>query len=109
LTVHAELDPCSYPTGVQISDEEMATLPITRHDFHGDWNYTLHPPPHSTASQDAQDLDSHDASADAATGDRATAYHPGLTGMSHQALARLTAGLADAWTDQRETRRHDRR
>jgi hypothetical protein len=108
LTVHAELDPGSYPTGAQISDEEMATLPITRHDFHGDWNYTLHPPPHSTAARD-KDLGAHDASADAVTGDRAIAYHPALTGMSHQALARLTAALADAWTDQREARRHDRR
>src|SRR3954447_13984561 len=47
LTVHAELDSGSYPTGTQVTDEEMATLPIIRHDFHGDWNYTLHPPPHS--------------------------------------------------------------
>src|SRR4051812_33326405 len=44
----------SYPTGTQVSDEEMATLPIIRHDFHGDWNYTLHPPPHSAAN--AQDV-----------------------------------------------------
>ena len=39
LTVHAELDSDSYPIGIQVSDEQMATLPITRHDFHGDWNY----------------------------------------------------------------------
>ena len=43
LTVHAELDTGTYPTGVQVSDDEMAALPITRHRFHGDWNYTLHP------------------------------------------------------------------
>ncbi|MFJ8795994.1 ISAzo13 family transposase, partial [Streptomyces sp. NPDC102462] len=49
LTVHAELDNGQYPTGIQISDEAIAALPITRHRFHGDWNYTLHPashPPH---------------------------------------------------------------
>jgi hypothetical protein len=23
----------------------MAALPITRDEFHGDWNYTLHPTP----------------------------------------------------------------
>src|SRR4029453_9766646 len=44
-----------------------------------------------------------------AVADRATAYHPALTGMSHQALARLTATIADAWSDQREARRHHRR
>ena len=33
----------SYPTGIKISNSEMAALPITRNAFHGDWNYTLHP------------------------------------------------------------------
>ncbi|MCB5170482.1 ISAzo13 family transposase, partial [Streptomyces bambusae] len=44
LRVHAELDTRAYPTGVQITDVEMAALPLTRHGFHGDWNYVLHPP-----------------------------------------------------------------
>src|SRR3954469_12940543 len=44
-----------------------------------------------------------------AVADRATAYHPALTGMSHQARSRLTANLTDAWTDQRDARRHHRR
>jgi hypothetical protein len=39
--VHAQLDDGDYPLGVKISDEHMATLPITFHDWHGDWNYTL--------------------------------------------------------------------
>jgi hypothetical protein len=43
LRVHAELDTDSYPTGVEVSDEEIAAVPITRHRFHGDWNYTVHP------------------------------------------------------------------
>ena len=43
LKVHAELDDTIYPTGIKISDTQMATLPITRHEFHGDWNYTLKP------------------------------------------------------------------
>ena len=47
LSVHAELDTDSYPTGVKIPDRDMATLTATgtlvRHDFHGEWNYTLHP------------------------------------------------------------------
>jgi hypothetical protein len=45
LTVHAELDPASYPKGVKITNRQMAALPMTRHDFHGDWNYTLTPNP----------------------------------------------------------------
>ncbi len=40
---HAELDDATYPTGIKISDAQIAALPIARHDFHGDWNYTLTP------------------------------------------------------------------
>jgi hypothetical protein len=46
LTVTAELDTGSYPTGLKITDRQMKTLEKTqlrRHDFHGDWNYTIHP------------------------------------------------------------------
>jgi transposase len=43
LQVHAELDPGSYPTGVKIGDAQVDALPMSRHRFHGDWNYTLHP------------------------------------------------------------------
>lgn len=42
LTVHSELDSGEYPTGVRVSGNEIAALPITRHRLHGDWNYTLH-------------------------------------------------------------------
>jgi len=45
LRVQAELDTNAYPTKVKVSDEEMASLLLTRHAFHGDWNYTLHPLP----------------------------------------------------------------
>ena len=48
LSVHAELDTGRYPTGIKIPDEQMKDLEdraLTRHDFHGDWNYTLHPAP----------------------------------------------------------------
>ena len=35
------------PEGVKVSDEEMMTAlpPGPRHDWHGDWNYTLRPEP----------------------------------------------------------------
>jgi Rhodopirellula transposase DDE domain len=38
--VHCTLDTGSYPTGVSYTDKQVAALPLQRHDFHGDWNYT---------------------------------------------------------------------
>ncbi len=43
--MHAKLDPGSYPDGVKVSDEQMARLPLNRHGWHGDWNYTPRPEP----------------------------------------------------------------
>ena len=43
LTVQAAYDPSWYPTGVKITDAQLAAIPLTRHDWHGDWNYTIHP------------------------------------------------------------------
>jgi hypothetical protein len=41
LRVHAELDLGAYPTGVKVGDAELAAVPLTRHDWHGEWNYTI--------------------------------------------------------------------
>jgi hypothetical protein len=51
LSVHAELDTGSYPTGVRASDEQMAALRrhIKPDRFHGDWNYTVLPDPTRTS------------------------------------------------------------
>jgi len=43
LTIRAERDTEYYETGVKVSDKEMAALPLTPHEWHGDWNYTLKP------------------------------------------------------------------
>jgi hypothetical protein len=43
LRVHAELDRGSYPLGVKVSDRELAAVPLRRHDWHGEWNYTVLP------------------------------------------------------------------
>ena len=43
LTVRAELDENKYPKGVKISDAKLAAINLTRHPFHGDWNYTISP------------------------------------------------------------------
>ena len=41
LTVSSCLDEVCYPTGVQVSDTELAAASVTPHDFQGDWNYTV--------------------------------------------------------------------
>ena len=43
LRVRSEIDQNEYPKGVTITPKQMATLNLERHDFHGDWNYTIHP------------------------------------------------------------------
>lgn len=52
LTVRAELDQAEYPKGVKIPDKEMKALEtqgiLTRHEFHGEWNYTLRRAPDDT-------------------------------------------------------------
>ena len=45
LTVPASRDTGTYPTGEKISDKDTRQLEktrITRHDWHPDWNYTIH-------------------------------------------------------------------
>jgi len=41
LTIQAGYDPNWYPTGVKITDAQLAAVPLSPHDFHGDWNYTV--------------------------------------------------------------------
>jgi hypothetical protein len=44
LKVRAEWDQGSYPTGTQITDSELAALPLKPDKWHGEWNYTLMKP-----------------------------------------------------------------
>jgi transposase len=93
LRVHAQLDTGTYPTGTTISATDLAGLPLTRHTFHGDWNYVLHPG--LPAAPDIIDLyknvntDSH-----ADWWNPAMLADPGLTGMTSDALHALTSALA---------------
>ncbi|HEX6483461.1 MAG TPA: ISAzo13 family transposase, partial [Ktedonobacteraceae bacterium] len=32
-----------YPTGLKVTDEELATLNLGRDPFHGEWNYIIGP------------------------------------------------------------------
>ena len=46
LTIDAELDYGVYEKGIKISDQQIKDLEasqLRRHEFHGDWNYSLHP------------------------------------------------------------------
>jgi hypothetical protein len=43
LTIRAGLDAGQYPTGITITDDELAAVQLTRKAFHGDWNYTISP------------------------------------------------------------------
>jgi hypothetical protein len=44
LKVRAEWDQGYYPTGTQITDAELAALPLKPDKWHGEWNYTLKRP-----------------------------------------------------------------
>jgi transposase len=43
LTVRCELDPNLYPTKIKLTEQQKNSIPITRHLFHGDRNYTITP------------------------------------------------------------------
>lgn len=48
LEVIAVKDSQGYPTGLKVTDEELAALNLLRDPFHGEWNYTIRP--HSSLS-----------------------------------------------------------
>jgi hypothetical protein len=41
LRVRAELDQGYYPTGIKVTNAELAAVPISPSSFHGEWNYTI--------------------------------------------------------------------
>jgi transposase len=43
LTVQCVLDTTEYPIGLRYTSRDIDALPLTRHEFHGEWNYTLAP------------------------------------------------------------------
>jgi transposase len=105
LRVHAQLDTSSYDTGVKVSDEQMAALPITRHDWHGDWNYTLHP---QTAARRGQP-GATPGQGPPGRWDREALAHPALTGLSRQDLNSLITELGATWSAHRERGLRQRR
>ena len=43
LKVTCRLDRRRYPVGRKVTDEEFATVNLTPHEFHGEWNYRIQP------------------------------------------------------------------
>jgi hypothetical protein len=43
LQVCCEIDANLYPKGVQVTEQEMQAINLTRADFHGEWNYIIAP------------------------------------------------------------------
>jgi hypothetical protein len=95
LRVRAELDASAYDTGVKVSDAQMDALPLARHDWHGDWNYTLRP---EAYDQDAGAPDPFDRPSP----DLAWLCHPALTGLPAQEWDALITTLMTLHDQQRE-------
>jgi hypothetical protein len=43
LEVHAWIDEAAYQKGRRVSDAELAECVIKRNEYHGEWNYSIHP------------------------------------------------------------------
>jgi hypothetical protein len=102
LTVRAELDTGAYDTGIKISDRQMDALPLTRHDWHGDWNYTLRPEDYDPAAGIPDPFDR-------PSPDLAWLCHPALTGLPPRQWDALIAALTTLHDQQRETSLDKRR
>jgi hypothetical protein len=95
VTAAAGTTPC--PAGVEVSDAEIAGIEdrcLTRHHFHGDWNYALEPVPRP-ATPPPPAPPPRGWPRDALT-------HPALTGISPAALGELQAALELPLTARRE-------
>jgi hypothetical protein len=101
LKVEAALDPGSYPTGVQVSRQQLQALPITAHDRHGKWNYTITP-----AAGDTPGPQGADERVASRTRALLMLADPRLTGMTDAELASLQGKLAPDQEARREQRRY---
>ncbi|MHB9859302.1 ISAzo13 family transposase [Streptomyces sp. YIM S03343] len=102
LRVHAELDTTVYETGIRIGDGQMEALPLTHHDWHGDWNYTLRPEAYAQVN-DAPDP------FDQPSPDLSWLCHPALTGLPPHEWDYLITTLTTLHEAQRETHLDKRR
>jgi len=80
----------------------MSALPLIRHDWHGDWNYTLRP---EAYDQDAGAPEPFDQPSP----DLAWLCHPALTGLPAEEWDALTSALMSLHDEQREVSLDKRR
>ncbi|MFJ2093060.1 ISAzo13 family transposase [Streptomyces sp. NPDC087901] len=106
LSVHAELDPGTYETGIKVTDKDIDALPMHRHRFHGDWNYTLHPQHRDTVSAAEEPRPAKHLSARSRADDL---RNPELTGMTEPALDGLVEQLSQRLDELREHGRSQQR
>jgi len=91
---------------VQISDRQLDALAVTRHAWHGDWNYTLDPAPPQRSTDDA----SRDPATPRPEGrDRSWLHARALTGLTPAQWESLIEQLSVVRHAQREAQLHDRR
>ena len=102
LRVRAELDEGEYATGVQVTDAQMKALPLERHDWHGDWNYTLQPRDYDQPPSDPDPFDQ-------PSPDLAWLCRPALTGLPASEWDALMARLMTLHDQQREAALDKRR
>jgi hypothetical protein len=43
LTIKSQIDRGTYPKGIEVTDDQFATIKITPDTFHSEWNYTIAP------------------------------------------------------------------
>jgi hypothetical protein len=102
LTVTAVLDENRYPTGTQISDAQIKDLEdraLTRHGYHGGWNYTLLPVPRPAPPPPPPP-------GPPGLCDPAALNHPALTGLDPADLPALAAALDLPSRARREQQRY---
>ncbi|MFF8036261.1 ISAzo13 family transposase [Streptomyces sp. NPDC016626] len=99
LRVHAELDPGTYDTGIKVTGTDIDALPMHRHRFHGDWNYTLHPHHRVTAGGAEDPWPAGSLPSQSRSGGL---RNPELTGMTEPALDALVDQLSHRLDELRE-------
>jgi hypothetical protein len=101
LTVTAVLDRNPCPTGREVSDEQMKDLEdrvLTRHGFHGEWNYAISPQPRPAPRPSP-------APPPALPGpDLHALADPAITGIPREDFDALAASLEIPWAAAREQR-----
>jgi transposase len=106
LTVTAVLDQNPCPKGTIISDEQIQDIEdrhLTRHEFHGEWNYAVGPVPRPAPAPGPAV-----PPAPAGLCGPAVLNHPALTGLDPADLDALAAALEAPFRGHREQRRYAR-